>query len=340
MPLQVTSTFSFPAPVAASEPLLITPDSSHVAWKSDPKTLQVLDVGSGEVTSSPSKSRGGAGSALVPTRPRAISPDGNVVVEWELTQKRRVKVWTWGPRKFASKSYDLGLGAITAATLTRDGCLIVGDEDGQWVIASWDGQCLNRFSTPPQSHGTRRLWRIWALGEGTLLVAGSAALYRYSPDGSLLGQYAVGPGKAYALSADETTLAVGHAVGMVIHLVDLQTGAIRELPLLEADVFSLAFTSDGRRLFAATKGGWTWAVLDVESGGTLRSASHTSKRGDAMLHPKSGFVLETRDKAMHQVDVDSGDRVALPVPARASSMGSVARGPAFLAFGTRMLALS
>ncbi len=329
--MQVHATFTLPKPFAEFTPLSVTPDASRAMFASD-KALQVLDVASGMVTSSSSSGRAGTG--------QCIAPNGQAFAQWGLTQGKRIRVWRQGKKKFAAKSLVLDTDVIKAATFLADGRLMCGDTRGHIVIAGLDGRCEHRYDVPPSvMHPSIR--KLWTLADGTVLIAGgddgvpnrSGALHRYMPQNDDTRSYGVFvSAKCHALNPEQTMLAVGYAVSTTIMLVDLVGGGSRKLPIPEADVRSLAFSSSGRQIFVAFSNGWCWSVLDVESGAVIRQGEHLDRRDMAMLHPESDTVIEWRDKALRAIDVSSGAIRRVHDLRRPRGMACVARGPAFIAY--------
>lgn len=334
--MQVQATFDLPKLFADFTPLSVTPDASRAMFASD-KALQVLDVASGSVTSSSSSGRGGTG--------QCIAPDGKAYAQWGLTQSKRIRVWREGKKKFAAKSLTLDVDVIKAAAFLADGRLMCGDDRGHIAFAGLDGQCEHRFDLPASvmHPGVRKLW---PLADGTVLIAGgdegvpnrSGALYRYTPQDDDARSYGVFvSAKCHALNPEQTMLAVGYAVSTDVLLVDLVGGGTRKLPIPEADVRSLAFSSSGEQIFVATKDGWNWAVLDVETGEICRRGEHLEQRSTAMLHPESGMVIEWRERKLRAIDVSSGEALVLPRLGRPLGMAAVSRGPAFIAYSHRIV---
>lgn len=272
-------------------------DERHVMWTHG-KDLWEVDLATGTTRTHPSRSKGASS-------PQQQAMGVGAFLEWGLGRKARAKLWMAKKGKLVSRSVEVGHEAPICAGTFVDEAIVTGDEAGAIVVS--DGrEVRERFVVPHEAHG--RIRALWPLADERLLVAGGddgvprrrGALATYSLEGERLvrhGELFVGTAKCFALRGDRW-LAVGFAVGDRVQVIDLEAGTARTLEVPEADVATLTFSADGSLLFAATKGGWSWTLLDVASGAVRESGGSLTRRGTAALHAPSGQVVEWRDGAL------------------------------------------
>jgi WD40 repeat protein/DNA-binding SARP family transcriptional activator len=199
-------------------------------------------------------------------------PRGNVVAVLDTRSRRVLRTLTPPRHRYVSALRYSADGTLDVMTVTRDG------EEGPALFTRHDARTARRLLGPVRVNrrdtspllATSDGRRLITAGDGEVTVRDAASLRpleRFPVRGASAPLWST----AFALSADDRTVAIGEADGAV-RFLDLQTGTVRTASgRHEGAVTSSQFTADGRWLITASEDGkvTVWDVRQAAAGETL-----------------------------------------------------------------------